>query len=330
LKPWLKTPFCNQVVRDSVKNAIEDQIRLAGQANGTSDAKSIRVMLNSDCQDFVDHAYGYYVSLLALRKMMGPLATAVLTKQLGRTPTQNEFNAEVQSRFGERGALLARKGVAASNSPNKLTDEHLVLSAIMTAILRGTETFVVTRDPDLLEQFFKLLCLIKEHYRAMLIAELYTSNPSVMNFIEVPVENDGVHIPSFTGSTFLRCETTDIDLVGYLPSSFHFVNVYCYLIGGEPSNMKLTSCSFCGETEIARVLRVKASTAGLNTEKLDGRNCVINTSPLTADNHRVIISIGHETTLPLGDATIGISDFINALHCNEESSTQLYDQTQTQ
>src|ERR1039458_4553360 len=204
LKPWLKTPFCNQVVRDSLIKAVEDQIRLAGQAHGASNAKSLRVMLDSDCQDFADHAYGYYINLLALRKVMGPLATAVLTKKLGRNPTLDEFNAEVQSRFGERGALLARKGVAASNSPNKLTDEHLVLSAVMTAILRGTETIVVTRDPDLLEQYFKLLCLIKEHYRAMLVAERYASNPSAMNFSEVPVEDDGEHVPAFTGSTFLR------------------------------------------------------------------------------------------------------------------------------
>ena len=256
---------------------------------------------------------------------MGPLASAVLTKRLGRAPTRNEFLAEVQGNLGERGFLMARKGNEAANSPNKITDETLVLTAILTAIIRGSEVFIVTRDADVLEQYFKLLVLIKEHYRAMLAAEQYAANPGAMAFRQMPVQDDGVHVPPFTGTSFLQFETTDQEF-NPLPPSFHFVNIYCLLLGGEPERMKTTFASFCAETEMARVLRVKAATGGLSTDKLGGRNCLVHTGPLTVSNHRVIVSIGKERTQSFaGFGPIGVDDLHNTLFSNELSTKIFYD-----
>jgi hypothetical protein len=98
------------------------------------------------------------------------------------------------------------------------------------------------------------------------------------------------------------------------------------LLGGESTNMKVTFCTFCAETEMARALRVKASTNGLNTDKLNGRNCVIHTAPLMPDNHRVIVSIGEEMRLPFGAmGSIGVDDFHNALTANELTTRFHYD-----
>jgi hypothetical protein len=334
LFPWLKTPFCNQGIRDSVVAALNRQISRARQVQESglpniqleeSNLPNIQVQMSTLDQEFMNHGYDYYIKLLTLRKVMGPLANAVLTKQLGRAPTRNEFVAEVQGRFGERGLLMATKGLDAANSPNKLTDEHLVVSAVLTALIRGSEAFIVTRDPDVLEQYVKLISLIKEHYRAMLAAEQYASNASAMAFREVPVKNDGVHIPEFTARSVLEFETTDAEF-NPLPQKFHFVNIYCMLLGGEPTNMKVTFCAFCAETEMARALRMKASTNGLSTDKFNGRNCIIRTAPLTPDNHRVIVSIGEEMTLPFGPmGRIGVNDFFNALQCNELRTKLHYD-----
>jgi hypothetical protein len=141
-----------------------------------------------------------------------------------------------------------------------LTDEHLVVCAVLTAILEGSEVLIVTRDPDVLEQYVKVLSLMKEHYRAMLAADQYFSSPATMAFREVPVVNDGVHIPPFTEISVLEFETMDAEF-NPLPPTFHFVNIYCVLLGGEPTSMKVTFCTFCAETEMARVLKVKAATA---------------------------------------------------------------------
>ena len=78
------------------------------------------------------------------------------------------------------------------------------------------------------------------------------------------------------------------------------------------------SCTFCAETEMARVLKVKASTNGLSTDKFDGRNCIIHTAPLMPNNHRIIVSIGEEMRVSLhGIGNIGVDDFHNALTANE-------------
>jgi hypothetical protein len=90
--------------------------------------------------------------------------------------------------------------------------------------------------------------------------------------------------------------------------------------------MKTTFASFCAETEMARMLRVKAATGGLTTDKLDGRNCLIHTDRLTASNHQVIVSIGKERTLSFGQfGDLGVDDLQNTLFCNELSTKIFYD-----
>jgi hypothetical protein len=330
LQPWLKTPSCNREIRDDVAAALRSQVDSAKgsqqwfphpQAPRSCDIPKKGLLFLTE--DFNLHGYDYYFKLLALQKAMGPLAVSALTKKLGRKPTNDEFVAEVQRPLGERGFLLARKGWDAAESPNKLTDEQLVLMAIMTGITRGSEVIIVTRDADVLEQYFKALCLMKEHYRAMLVAERYAANPGALPFQRVlaekaggPIGRDGP-IPAFTEKYILQLETTDAEF-NPLPARFHFVIIYCFLLGDGPAKMRLTSCSFCAETEMAQMLRVKAFTGGLSTNRFDGQNCTIRTAPLTAGNHKVVVSIGKETTIPFGDwGSFGIDDFNNALYQNE-------------
>ena len=313
LQPWLKNPFRNQTIRNAVLAAAEGHIKRAG---GALESRAGIEMLSVD-EDFTNHGYDYYRKLLSMRKAIGPVASAVLTKKLGRSPNPDELAAELQGFFGERGFLLARKGIEAANSPNKLTDEELVVMAVLTAILRGVEVFIMTRDPDVLEQYFKVLCLMKEHYRAMLAAAQYAANPGSMAFREVAVENDGLHPPEFASSPVLRFEATDSDF-NPLPPKFNFTNIYCILLGGDSSVMKVSLSAFCAETEMAQMLRIKASTAGLNTDKFDGRNCIIRTAPLAPEQHQVTVLIGRETMIPFGPfGKVGLNDFNNTLFCNE-------------
>lgn len=324
LHPWLKNPFHNKPIRDRVVAAFGNQAR-SGQnsqevfasTRPSLDNPSLAVPRDNEDDDLMNHGYSYYVRLLAIRKMWGPLTVAALTKQFGRPPTNDEFVAEVQRHLGERGFLLARKGLAAAKSDNKLTDEHLVITAVLTAIMRGKEAIILTRDPDVLEQYVKVLHLMKEHYRSMLVAERYAARPNTMPFREVPVQSDGKHVSPFSGSSVLQLETTDLEF-NPLPARFHFVIIYCFLLAGEGTQLKLTSCSFCGETEMSQVLKIKAKTGGLSTERFNGRNCTIHTKPGTAANHRVTVSIGTETMIPCGDLRIGFDDFQNTLFENEQ------------
>ncbi len=328
MAPWLKTPFCNKAIRDRVLAALKHQVNCSrdGQVPPpfpeiqAGDIPKVEVLFLGD--DFKSHGYEYYVRLLALRKVMGQAAANILTRQLGRTPSDDEFLAEVQNRLGRRGLFIAKKGQDAATSPNKFVDEELVVMAALAAILKGRETFIISRDPDVLEQYFKLLCLMKEHYRAMLIADRYAANPEAMPFREVPVTTDGKEPQLFSGQSFLQFESTDVEF-NPLPARFHFVNVYCFLLGGELPKMKATYCSFCAETEMAEMLRVKTATGGLSTDKLGGRNCAIHTAPLSAQTCKVIVSIGMDRIGPAGKADgFRMDDFFNTV-CENELHTHL-------
>jgi hypothetical protein len=321
LLPWLKKPFCNPAIRDSVVGALRGQVGLEGKDQGSS-LPRIEVLLVDD--EHRRHAYGYYLNLLALRKAMGPLAVAVLTKRLGRVPTHDELVAELQSRLGERGLHMALKGIEANSSPNKLADEELVVLAVLTAILRGSEVFILTRDQDVLEQYFKLTCHVKEHYRAMLVAEKYANDPGAMDFREVHPTSDELQTSPFEGPSILRLRTTDADF-NPLGPKYHFVNIYCILFGGEAPNLKATFANFGAETEIAQTLRIKASTGGLSTDRLGGRNCIIETSSLAPHKHGVIVTIGKEKMVTMGDGVQFIySDLHNTLYSNEQHTKVSY------
>jgi hypothetical protein len=322
--PWLETPFCNEAIRDRVVAAAESQVSSAessqefGDPQGmpSRDIAKMEVLLFNE--DFTTHGYDYYFKLLALRKAWGLVAASVLTKNLGRSPTKDEFLAEVQGRVGPRGFLLAEKGLKNANAPSRLNDEELVVMAVLTAIMGGTEVFIVTRDPAVFEQYFKILCLMKEHYRAMLVADKYAANPDAMPFREVLLENDNVHIRAFSGSSVLQFETTDVEF-NPLPPSYHFVDIHCLLLEGGPAKLRVTFSSFRAEAEMAEMLKVKAITDGLSTDKFDGRNCTIRTAPLRAENHKIIVSIGKEATIQFGSlGSFGSDDFNNTLFENEE------------
>lgn len=323
LLPWLKSPFHNK----SIRNEVVAELRKAEspESSPARPSGTIEVLLSDQNAAYLSLGYEYYHNLLVLRKLFGPLSFRVLSKQLGREPTENEFSGFVQRQFGPRGLLLAKKGLKSWKSQNMVTDENLVIIAALTAIMRGSEVFIVTRDPDVLEQYFKLLCLMKEHYRAMRVAEMYAANPSSLPFASTEVSNDGIQVPEFTDKFVMRLETTD-DQFDPLPRKFHFVNVYCILLGGDGTSFKVTWCNFCAETEMAEMLKIKTLAGGLNTDKFDGRNCTIRTEPFTATNHRVIVSIGTEPSLDFGPlGKFYHSDIINTLHENELHTTVSYD-----
>ncbi len=83
----------------------------------------------------------------------------------GRAPGAQDITsvrAEVQAALGERGYLFARKGVAQSgpNPESRWTDEEVVYTALAHALRTGSETFVLTKDEDLLDQFYRLIYLV--------------------------------------------------------------------------------------------------------------------------------------------------------------------------
>lgn len=239
--------------------------------------------LGLDPDDWREHAtLEYYVDLLGFRKRLLALERARFEEEHGRAPDEGEIRALKQglnNNLGPRGYMLAKKGAEAEGSPNLCTDETLVYLAMKTAIQTGREVIILSKDEDVLEQFYKLQWLLDTHYRGMLLADLFARDPG--RFVARPMPEDDPDLSEMfaAGDDGLLVERPGWLITGdaapVLPPYCHPAVVHCMIVGERLSTMV-----FCAEREMERLLHTKAVTGGLNTYKLGGRNCHLWLAPL--------------------------------------------------
>ena len=323
LLPWLKDPHQNQRIRDLVYTSVKRQLDLGKDAESATPSPvassvlaTLGVQVRFPNERYHQHGFEYYYRLLAVRKLMGPVIATALEREHGRPPTNDEFVAAVHSELGERGLQLAQKGREGMIATHPLADEQSVVMAMLTAILEGREVYVVTMDTDLPEQFGKLFLLIKEHYRAMLVAERYAEQSIKLVFRELLV-TDTPNPGFWAGPTILEARLPEAEF-DVLPHSFRSVVAHCILLG-RGANPTVSYSWVTIDADTARVLQIKAATGGRSTDRLGDLNCTIRTSPLTPEQHEVVISIGKENAMCFeGWGAFGADDWHNVLASCEE------------
>jgi hypothetical protein len=244
------------------------------------------------------NAYVHYVNLLSYRKKLYSLVEYQFERDHGRPPgpqDEDEVRAKLQRDYGDRAYLLAKKGRAGSGkTPTYYTDEEVVYAAVASALRSGRETVILTRDEDLLDQFYRLMYLIDSHYRSMLIADVYLENLGSLRTHPMPSGRDFSDV--FSGRNDVLVERS-MDLPNdVLPKTFAPVPIHCWLIGPL-----FTSMTFVAETQMLRLLEVKGRTGGLNTDRLGNRNCHLLVPSLTIPQrygHVFAIAQDQTWTLP--------------------------------
>lgn len=255
LEPWLATN------RDHVATKAVQQGHQAFRDDGLG-----------KLDDIAWRALVYYVRLLAVRSRAFDAADAVFRANVGRAPRDAEELEAFKHRWlGERGYLLARKEVE-TGTPRRRTDEVVVCAAVSTAIRTAQPTFILTKDEDLAEHFYKLVWLLDTQYRGMLFADAYLDDLSRFARREWP---EGAVLEEAFARPGILLERTDEDLEDILPDRYAPVPVAC-IVGGH----FLSEHHFTFETPMRRLLDVKGRTGGLNTERLIPRNCHIWLAPL--------------------------------------------------
>lgn len=260
--------------------------------------------------------FAYYVNLLGFRKRLLPLRIIRFKAVHGREPDEHEVAAlkrEIHASYGPRGYLLANKGSSAPTSQTFYTDEALVYLAVSTGISTGRPVIILTKDEDVQEQFYKLFWLLDTQYRGMLIADLFASSPASFVTHTMPATDLAIS-DSFIGDSVL-IERSDELIQQVLPEHFHFVPLFCWVIGE-----KLTEMIFGAEQEMARLLHVKGETNGLNTNRLNGKNLHLWLAPLDIPMHlRGCSAIVQDQRLkmPSSTAEIPILDVNQAVFCGE-------------
>jgi hypothetical protein len=231
------------------------------------------------------NSFAYYVNLLSIRKRLPKLYGA----------------EEIQRRFGERAALIAKKAKGSTHSRTFYTDESLVYQAVSSAILTGRHTVVLSKDEDIQEQFYKLIFLLDTHYRGMLLADLYSRNFSAFAIHQMPMV--GPFLEVFLGSNNVLIERYSGLEREVLPTECKPVIVECWTIGSK----YFSAISFCAEMEMGDLLRLKGETGGRNTKRLGARNCHFWLAPLPiATRWRVCAAVAEDITWDLKNSSVHI------------------------
>lgn len=260
----------------------------------------------SDSERFT--ALLYYMNLLARRREVLSVAFARHLREHGAEPDEEErarITARIQSDFGERGMLLCQKPI----SPT-YTDETLVYLAVEHALRSGQPTILLTTDPDVEEQFFKLIELITIHYSAMLIAREYhadfiTFKPRVLTSTEL----EG-HSQAFESMTLL--DLGDRRIQDFRPPKIDFVPISCCLLGTHVSHVV-----YGAETAMSDVLDIKARTGGRSTDLLGARDLHAYFLPSIAkstDSNSALISRDRGDTVPGTNLFISKLDGVAAIN----------------
>ncbi len=274
----------------------------------------------------------YYIELLGLRKKLVTYKVREFEEEHGRPPDDRErrdLMERLHQDLGSRGYLLAKKGAEVTNPDNLLTDETLVYLAMKTAIETGREVVILSKDEDILEQFYKLQWLLDTHYRAMLLADAYAAAPSRFATHPMLTNSDPRLKEVFIGDDDVLVERPQWLIGGprapILTPYCRPVIVHCWIVG-----QRVTKLVFCAEREMERLLHTKAATSGLNTYKFGEKNLHLWLAPLNVPKKlrgcaalaldRRARSASGLTEIPLFDANQAIYTGERFMHATEAST----------
>jgi hypothetical protein len=202
---------------------------------------------------------------------------ATLERTQGRQPNADQsatIRASVQRRLGERGYLLAKKGLDESwGAADFLVDEQLVYLSMRTAVFTGNDVVVMSKDEDIQEQMFKLYWLLTVQYRAMNLADWFAFAPQ-----SLPIERRSRTARWDHGffderdAVWIRLSKRSWREIAPVRKP---VAVYCWILGEYG-----TETTFGLDGGMTRLIVTKAHTLGLNTHRLGQRNCHATLAPL--------------------------------------------------
>ena len=235
LQDWLNSPNNNSYIRDSFLRA------------KSSDDPHLEFLDALDLKSSLGAGAMHYIKLLALRKQVYTIVRKTLENDLGRVPSKEELQSRVQRYVSDRGMTLAKKGILDAQKPNFMADESLLVRGFLYALETGHDVTILTRDRDLLEQFYKLQYLVDTHYRSQLMAKSYHEQP--LNFHEYVMESDGANT-AFESCKLLHMPAGMDNRV--LPREYQFANVHVDYVGESKGSKTFSSYRFCADRQTSR------------------------------------------------------------------------------
>ena len=209
--------------------------------------------------------FHYYTKLLSHRRHLLASAVRSFAEKHDRPPTEEE-TVEIKMRLqrfaGDRTLRLNTKPV----SPHE-TDEALAFLAVRHAVTTGQPTKIFSGDLDVEEQFYAMVRLLTAHYFALILGRRYAAD--FTSFRPRPLPSELVaKYNLFESDNATMINLGDRGIHDFIPRSAPFVPISCATVGKEYTSELV----YGAETTMAEVFPTKASTYGLSTGDLGGRN----------------------------------------------------------
>lgn len=263
LEAWLTTPRRNEWMRWAMSGHLLRQspsVRL-NDRHGWSQEQTLAAV--------------YYITLLGTRKRLAQVLVQEFLDKHGREPDAKEFTQIVHKTVAEHERNLVQKGRDDAGKPNFYADEQLVVCAYFDALINCRQTVILTTDADVALGFTKMQSLLDGQYQAMLFAERFAADRSSFQTKPLLRTTDILreYFADDEGLLVRKPTPPGRPLVDWLlPNIYDQVGVHCLHFGGDGTNLKVTSLRYAAETPMARLLEIKGTTDGLNTDKLNGFN----------------------------------------------------------
>lgn len=234
----------------------------------------------------------YYIRLLGIRKHGFAITREKLERERGGPVSNQEVSDYLRDTGGTpRAQLLGKQGDNPKVAEHLYNDERLVACALIEGIATGQEVTIVTSDEAVLDQFFKGINLLSWHYLAMLLAERYSNEP--LRFETREVDNPDSSV--FAGDKVVLVPKSSALPFELLPRTARHVFLHCVLIQRD-----VTRASFLADRDMVRMLHVKHRTGGLNTDRLQGKNCHLFPCEAAREECEGYAVIASDKTAPAG------------------------------
>jgi len=223
-------------------------------------------LLTPDWEPLRSWGYDYYLSLLAFRKLYWKVIKERVRHDHRRESPDKEWPLIAEHYAGAQGRRLAEEGWRRQGDKGLFLGEELLVQGLIGSIFYGRGAVFLTCDPLFVEQFTKLVTMLREHYCAVEFGRKYVANPE--RFPVHPTKD----VMGFEGDVLRH----DLGLNWrntILPRNPYQISVECWLVEtSSVDTIRLSASTFLAERPMHNLLRIKGATGGLNVEGLDGQN----------------------------------------------------------
>ena len=308
LSAWLSSPHHNQQLSDLIRSQTE---------------KGLPQIEFIDLNQYKEFSFNYYLALLSLRKDAWKKVLPDFINANGRQPTNDEMRNLLQKQSGDS-AALSMKGWLDRRKANIFADEELVIAAVLTSILRGVETVILTRDQDIISQFVSVTNMIQSHYESMNAGDYFWDHIEEYSNLFPPHvvpdfrDKKFFGISKVSGIHFSSEQSHELMTSNPLPAIMH-----CLLFDNVKLKQKFSVASFYGETGMRNLLSMKGRSKGKNSDRFGEYNCIL-TNGLLEGTPRHTFLIHDDLHVQIGNSVVTELDVYYATRKKTPSSHMFY------